>query len=702
MSEPPVILVIDDVIENVAVLGAAFSEVAEVQFATSGQEGLELARRTVPDLILLDVMMPDMDGFQVCEHLQREDATRAIPVIFVTARTDAASESRGLALGAVDFIHKPLRPDLVQARVRLHLELARRARALQAANQALEDKVAQRTQDLMDALQRAEGAARSKTDFLARMSHELRTPLNAVIGLAQVGLRDEAAGRATHSLYPRILSAGQHLLRVVSDVLDFSRIEAGKCTVESRPFDLAATVAQAAQMLEPQALEQGISLQVDCSPGPRPRVMGDAQRIQQVLVNLLSNAVKFTERGQVRLRVSSEAARHVFEVTDTGIGLTPDQISRLFQPFEQADSSSTRRQGGTGLGLVISRHLAREMGGDITVRSVPGQGSTFTFTVTLPEAPTRDTEPGALIGGTGRLQGLRVLAAEDMEVNRFLLARILEQEDARVQFAEDGAAAVQAVQDQVRPAAAGATKAAPFDIVLMDLQMPVMDGFEATRRIREIQPALPVLGLTAHALPEEQARCHAAGMVGHVAKPVDVEELVRAIQRACGPRVRGVAPKPPPAAAAVGAVTTAPFLPGPSLPGPLPAPSPSLSPSPASLNPSAPVIDWAAVAAGLGASDAFLDQLAQGLIKNLGPKPATLRSAVQQRDLPLIMREAHSIKGVAGNVKADTAFALARAVETAARQGQQECLEQAMALADAVEKMLEAAQQRVAGAGGPR
>jgi signal transduction histidine kinase/HPt (histidine-containing phosphotransfer) domain-containing protein len=660
--------------------------VAEVQFATSGQEGLALARRTVPDLILLDVMMPDMDGFQVCERLQQEEVTRAIPVIFVTARTDAASESRGLALGAVDFIHKPLRPDLVQARVRLHLELARRARALEAANQALEDKVAQRTQDLMDALQRAEGAARSKTDFLARMSHELRTPLNAVIGLSQVGLREEAAGRAAQSLYPRILSAGQHLLRVVNDVLDFSRIEAGKCTVESQPFDLASTVAQAAQLLEPQALAEGIALHVDWSPGPRPQVMGDAQRIQQVLVNLLSNAVKFTEKGQVRLRVSSVDARHVFEVTDTGIGLTPEQIARLFQPFEQADSSSTRRHGGTGLGLVISRHLAREMGGDITVRSTPGQGSSFTFTVTLPEAPTRDTEPGALIGGTGRLDGLRVLAAEDMEVNRFLLARILEQEDARVQFAEDGAAAVRAVQAQ----AGGAAASAPFDIVLMDLQMPEMDGFEATRRIRQIRPDLPVIGLTAHALPEERARCHAAGMVGHVAKPVDVEELVGAIQRACSPRALGFRVSPPPAAPVA------------RVPSPAPSPAPAPVPPSTSTSIQRPVIDWAAVAAGLGASDAFLDQLAQGLLKNLGPKPATLRGAVQQRDLPLIMREAHSVKGVAGNVKADAAFTLARALEIAARQGQQECLGQALALADAVEKMLEAAQQRVAGAGGSR
>jgi CheY-like chemotaxis protein len=220
--------------------------------------------------------------------------------------------------------------------------------------------------------------------------------------------------------------------------------------------------------------------------------------------------------------------------------------------------------------------------------------------------------------------------------------------------------------------------------------MPEMDGFEATRRIRQIRPDLPVIGLTAHALPEERARCHAAGMVGHVAKPVDVEELVGAIQRACSPRALGFRVSPPPAAPVA------------RVPSPAPSPAPAPVPPSTSTSMQRPVIDWAAVAAGLGASDAFLDQLAQGLLKNLGPKPATLRGAVQQRDLPLIMREAHSVKGVAGNVKADAAFTLARALEIAARQGQQECLGQALALADAVEKMLEAAQQRVAGAGGSR
>jgi CheY-like chemotaxis protein len=352
-------------------------------------------------------------------------------------------------------------------------------------------------------------------------------------------------------------------------------------------------------------------------------------------------------------------------------------MSRLFQPFEQADSSTTRRYGGTGLGLVISRHLAREMGGEITVRSTPGEGSSFSFIVTLPEADTRDTEPGALIGTVGRLKRLRVLAAEDIEVNRFLLERILEQEGAEVEFAEDGLEAVRAVERETEPSGTSAPRGA-FDVVLMDLQMPVMDGFEATRRIRQMRPDLPVIGLTAHALPEERARCLAAGMQAHVAKPVDIDELVTSISRACG---LSTATRPMEAGAEA----------EPRLPN-APAPAPT-SDSPKN---DAPVIDWAAVAASLGASEAFIDQLAQVLLNNLGPKPAALRTAAQAGDLNAISRDAHSVKGVAGNVKADDAFALARATELAAREGRQECREMALQLAGIVEQVMDAARERLA------
>jgi CheY-like chemotaxis protein len=264
-------------------------------------------------------------------------------------------------------------------------------------------------------------------------------------------------------------------------------------------------------------------LRVELEDGLPPWVVGDALRLKQVLLNLLANAVKFTPKGEVVLGVSGHEAQIVFKVADTGIGMDAAQILRLFQPFEQADSSTTRRFGGTGLGLAISDNLVRLMGGSIAVASRPGIGSTFTVSLTLPAA-----EPPAAVATAGsaasvrRLAGLRLLAVEDAEINRLVLESQLHHEGAQVAFAEDGQIAVNAV------AQAGV---GTFDAVLMDVQMPVMDGLTATRHIRQIAPWLPVIGLTAHALQDELERCLAAGMVERVVKPVDLDLLVAAVLR---------------------------------------------------------------------------------------------------------------------------------------------------------------------------
>jgi len=677
MRSRPLILIVDDVVENVAVLGEVLAREGEIQFATSGQEGLDLARQGLPDLILLDMMMPDMDGLQVCAALREQAHTRELPVIFVTARTDPASESQALAAGAVDFIHKPIRADLVTARVRLHLELQRRARDLVRLNEDLERQVRDRTHALVDALQRAEGAARARSDFIARMSHELRTPLNAIMGLAQLGLRQTAPAPASPPHYDRILAAARHLLAVVDDLLDFSRIEAGRLHVESTAFDLQGTVTEAVRMLEPQASAKGVDLQVHWPAGPAHAVLGDGQRLRQVLVNLLSNAVKFTAQGQVRLRVEREGARHLFEVSDTGIGMTPEQMARLFQPFEQADTSTTRRFGGTGLGLVISRHLAREMGGDIEVDSTPGQGSVFRLRLTLPAALEEPAVPARPARPWPRLQGMTILAAEDIEVNRYLLQHLLEQEGAQLRLVADGQQAVQAVQDALQEPTALAPL--PYDVVLMDLQMPVMDGYEATARLREMAPHLPVIGLTAHALAEEKARCLAAGMVAHLRKPLDIDLLVQTVLQHARPTSTPPTDRPTPMDPLIGHRAL----------GETGPPPPPVGPTPV------PVIDWQALARGLGAPPAFLKQLARAVVSNMGPKPAALRSAGATADLPTIAREAHSIKGVAGNVHAQPVFDLARTTEAAARNGQDAAADLAMELAVAVEAMVASAQQQL-------
>ena len=371
--------------------------------------------------------------------------------------------------------------------------------------------------------------ANAKSEFLANMSHEIRTPLNGLLGLAQIGLRDSEDSR-TAATFAAILNSGRLLLGIVNDVLDFSKIEVGKLKVEQRPIDPHALAEEAVALLRDRAVDKRIALELVFDPALPARCMGDALRTQQVLVNLLSNAIKFTEAGSVDVWVGLEPAANghdaciVYRVTDSGIGIEPEHLKHLFDAFQQADTSTTRRFGGTGLGLAISRRLAELMGGEVRVRSRPAVGSVFELRL-----PWRAAEgapalaPAAAWGDTPRrLEGVRVLVAEDNEVNQIVLERALEIEGAHATIVGDGRQAVNRVLADGREA---------YDVVLMDIQMPEMDGYEATRRILELAPDMPVIGQTAHAMLDERRECLAAGMVDHVAKPIDFRLLVDVIVR---------------------------------------------------------------------------------------------------------------------------------------------------------------------------
>ncbi|WP_177418319.1 PAS domain S-box protein [endosymbiont of Lamellibrachia barhami] len=377
-------------------------------------------------------------------------------------------------------------------------------------------------QAMTDAKERAEAAAGAKSEFLANMSHEIRTPLNAVLGLARMGQRDSKESE-NRDRFHHILNSGQHLLGILNDILDLSKLESGKVKVENQPFKLVATVKDAVSLVASQAGEKGLAFSLHLDPALPAWVAGDSLRLRQILLNLLSNALKFTKEGRVQLQVACQGELTGFSVIDTGIGMNSEQISRLFTPFDQGDTSTTRRFGGTGLGLAISNNLANLMDGHISVKSEPNRGSTFTLCLPLEEtAPDTEREiqnPG--ITGS-RLKGVHVLAAEDVEMNRLILKDTLEHEGAHVVFAENGYQALERLKEL------GVTA---FDIVLMDVQMPVMDGYEATRRIHKLTSALPVIGLTAHALGEERQHCLATGMVEHVTKPFDADELIAAILR---------------------------------------------------------------------------------------------------------------------------------------------------------------------------
>ncbi|WP_440940191.1 ATP-binding protein [Immundisolibacter sp.] len=514
----------------------------------------------------------------------------------------------------------------------------------------LEGLVKSRTAELEAARAEAVHLAQVKTEFLANMSHEIRTPLNAVMGLAQIGVRD-SAGRRSHDTFVRIREAGEHLLGVINDILDFSRLEAGRLALDIQPLSLGSLIDNVESLIRERAELKGLRFVTDLPDTLPDWVAGDAQRLRQILVNLLANAVKFTDRGEVSLRVERRGDETLFRVTDTGIGITDEQAARLFRPFEQADTSTTRRYGGSGLGLAISQNLARDMGGEIIVKSALGVGSTFTLRVPLSATAAPVNKASAQREPqTKRLTGLRLLVAEDVEVNRLVLEDLLHQEGAEVTFAEHGRQLLEKLREcgDDYP-----------DAVLMDVQMPVMDGYEATRRVLEMAPSLPVIGLTAHALSEERDRCLAVGMVEHVTKPVDADILVPAILRHTGRQPR-------PAAAAAS--------------------------SPAGHTGG---IDWAALLTRYKGRQDFVTKLAATALDSHRDTPASLRVAAQQTDYGALAFSAHALKGLAGNLLAHEVEKLARQVEKSARAGSAQAVAEADQLAQAVERLLTALADRV-------
>jgi len=395
----------------------------------------------------------------------------------------------------------------------------------------LEQLVAERTTALSIAKEAAEAASRAKSTFLANMSHELRTPMNAIIGMTGLALK-RAADPVQRSQLEKSAGASQHLLQVINDILDISKIEAERMTLEQADFRLGEILENLVSMVGQKARDKGLSLRLELPVGlPERSFNGDPLRLAQVLLNLAGNAVKFTEHGSIilRCRVEEEDGNQVrlrWEVADTGIGIPPEVLSRLFTAFEQADGSLTRKYGGTGLGLAICKRLARLMGGDIGVLSTPGQGSTFWFTVQLraaqavPPAPTFHEEAAA---GPLRARhaGARVLLVEDEPINREVATGLLEDVGLRVDTAEDGRVAVDKAM------------AGRYDLVLMDMQLPRLNGVDATREIRAGGPNrdTPILAMTANAFEEDRQTCLEAGMNDHIAKPIVPEVLYRALLR---------------------------------------------------------------------------------------------------------------------------------------------------------------------------
>lgn len=525
------ILIVDDNKNNLVTLNALLQDNLDVDVieCQSGLTALDVLIREKIDLCILDIQMPDIDGFELVKLIRHRKKTAHIPIILLTAAyTSDRYKQKGFEIGAEDYITKPIDDQFLINRLKSYIRPIQKERAF---SYELERKVQERTialqkeieerkkiqEELIIAKEKAEQQARDKSMFLSTMSHEIRTPMNGILAILRLLLEDNPKAEHLENLKIMKFSA-DNMMSIINDILDFNKMEAHKVTLENIPFSLNQLISSIKFSMNVKAMEKNIEVSSSIDHRVPDLVTGDPVRLGQVINNLLSNAVKFTHVGEVNIKIEylsedDNSYKLGFSISDTGIGIPEDKLDKLFTPFTQASDNTTRKYGGTGLGLSISKNIMDLMNSKIEIKSTLGAGTTFYFEINLGKVTENTLKKENIPFKFASLSGMKVLLADDNKINQMVANKFLKKWDVEVDFADNGLIALEKVKKNT------------YDAVLMDINMPEMDGYTATQEIRSIKDEyyqkLPIIALSASTLSEIEAKIKQYGLTSALTKPFE-------------------------------------------------------------------------------------------------------------------------------------------------------------------------------------